>query len=144
MGPDHFYLIKMRVNNIVGYVGIILIFSFMIFAAKNFFSNEEDINGNMIIEEVKADHGNFQIVELGFKNYNYYPNTINLKYNVPTKIIVDTNNVKGCMRSIVIPDFNVRKLVKENDNVITFVPNQKGIFKFSCSMGMGFGSIVVE
>ena len=141
MGLNLFYLIKMKINKIISIIGITLILAFTLVAMINFFSYKENIN---IIKEVKADSGDFQTVQLGFKDYNYYPNIIKLKYNVPAKIVVDTSKVKGCMRSIVIPDFNVRKLIKENDNVISFTPDKKGVFKFSCSMGMGFGRIVVE
>ena len=85
-----------------------------------------------------------QVVELSMQNYNYYPQTINLKYNVPAKIVVDTKSVVGCLRSIVIPDFKVRKLITEKDNVIRFTPDKKGTFSYSCSMGMGFGRIIVS
>ena len=58
--------------------------------------------------------------------------------------MVDTNKVRGCLQSIVIPDFGVRKFVTAKDNIISFVPDKKGTFSFSCSMGMGFGKIVVS
>ena len=95
------------------------------------------------IKDVNTNNGE-QIVQLSMRDYNYYPNVINLKYNVPAKIIVDTNKVKGCLQSIVIPDFGVRKYVTAKDNIISFTPNKKGTFSFSCSMGMGFGKIVVS
>jgi plastocyanin domain-containing protein len=63
---------------------------------------------------------------------------------VPAEIVVDTNKVKGCLQSIVIPDFNVRKYVTPKDNVIRFIPDKKGKFSYSCSMGMGYGQIIVN
>ena len=144
MGPDHFYLLKMQLGKLLGIIGVILIGVFLLVAIRNYFSNN-DLNSNTI-QEVKAsgDNTNSQVVELGMKNYNYYPNVINLKYNMPTKIVVDTSKVKGCLQSIVIPDFGIRKFVTAKDNVISFTPNKKGTFSFSCSMGMGFGKIVVS
>lgn len=133
----------MQLGKLLGIIGIILMSVFFLVAARNFFSNRDDISNN-IVKEIVAKIGKEQVIELTMKDYNYYPNTINLKYNVPTKIIVNTDKVKGCLRSIVIPDFGIRKLITENDNVISFTPNKKGTFSFSCSMGMGFGKIVVS
>ncbi|MBS3160911.1 cupredoxin domain-containing protein [Candidatus Woesearchaeota archaeon] len=136
---------KMQLGKLLGIIGIILISVFLLVAIRNYFSNSQITNN--IVKEVDAgakNNGEEQIVDLSVKNYNYYPNTINLKYNVPAKIVVDTNKVRGCLQSIVIPDFGVRKFVTAKDNIISFVPDKKGTFSFSCSMGMGFGKIVVS
>ncbi|AJF62781.1 MAG: hypothetical protein QT11_C0001G0640 [archaeon GW2011_AR20] len=135
----------MQLGKLLGIIGIILISVFLLVAIRNYFSNSQITNN--IVKEVDAgakNNGEEQIVDLSVKNYNYYPNTINLKYNVPAKIVVDTNKVRGCLQSIVIPDFGVRKFVTAKDNIISFVPDKKGTFSFSCSMGMGFGKIVVS
>src|SRR3989344_3362013 len=137
----------MQSGKLLGIIGIILISVFLLIAIRNFFSNTQKIESGSIIQEVSAgvkNNGEEQVVNLGIKNYNYYPNVLNLKYNVPAKIVVDTNKVKGCLQSIVIPDFGIRKFVRANDNIISFTPNKKGTFSFSCSMGMGFGKIVVS
>ncbi|MEK6863016.1 MAG: cupredoxin domain-containing protein [Nanoarchaeota archaeon] len=141
MDQNHFYLVKMQLGKLLSIIGIILISVFLLVAIRNFFSNNK-INTNDI-KDVNTNNGE-QIVQLSMRDYNYYPNVINLKYNVPAKIIVDTNKVKGCLQSIVIPDFGVRKYVTAKDNIISFTPNKKGTFSFSCSMGMGFGKIVVS
>ena len=133
----------MQSGKLLGIIGIILISVFLLVSIRNYFS-WNSINTNVIGEVGANDNSNGQVIELGMKNYNYYPNTINLKYNVPAKIVVDTNQVKGCLKSIVIPDFGIRKLVTDRDNVISFTPNKKGTFSFSCSMGMGFGKIIVS
>ena len=135
----------MQLGKLLGIIGIILISVFLLVAIRNYFSNSQITNN--IVKEVDAgakNNGEEQIVDLSVKNYNYYPNTINLKYKVPAKIVVDTNKVRGCLQSIVIPDFGVRKFVTAKDNIISFVPDKKGTFSFSCSMGMGFGKIVVS
>ena len=117
---------------------IIAIGSFVFITAKPERSNV--ITGRAI----DAGNAEIQKMTLSVKNYNYYPNTINLQYNVPAKIVVDTDKVRGCFQNIAIPEFNIRKLVRQGDNVISFIPNKKGTFSFSCSMGMGFGKIVVS
>lgn len=141
MGQNHFYLVKMNLGKLLTIIGIILISVFLLVAIRNFFSNNR-INTNDI-KYVNANNSE-QVVQLSMKDYNYYPKVINLKYNVPAKIIVDTNKVKGCLQSIVIPDFGVRKYVTAKDNIISFTPNKRGTFSFSCSMGMGFGKIIVS
>ena len=144
MAQDHFYLVKMsNTAKIIGIVGLILLSVFVLVAARNYLSGGNNINNNIINNE-NANNDNEQVVQLTMKNSNYYPNIINLKYNIPAKIVVDTNTVRGCLRSIVIPDFNVRKSITPNDNVISFTPNKRGTFRFSCSMGMGFGKIIVN
>ena len=135
----------MQLGKLLGIMGIILMSVFLLVAIRNYFSNNTIVKTGSIVQEVNAgDDKDAQLVQLTMKDYNYYPNTINLKYNVPAKIIVDTNKVKGCLQSIVIPDFGIRKFVRANDNIISFTPNKKGTFSFSCSMGMGFGKIVVS
>src|SRR3989344_6059622 len=144
MDLGHFYLVNMKIElgigKLLGIFGVILIAIFLIFAVKNSFSKENNVNGNAVNDNIV--NGEEQVVDLTVKGYNYYPNTINLQYNVPAKIVVDTDKVKGCLQNIAIPEFNIRKLVRQGDNVISFIPNKKGTFSFSCSMGMGFGKIV--
>ena len=133
----------MQLGKILGVIGIILIGIFLLVSIRNIFSNSP--NTEDIVREVNAgSNDKEQVVELSTKDYNYFPNIINLKYNVPAKIVVDTNKVRGCLQSIVIPDFGIRKFVRANDNVISFTPNKKGAFSFSCSTGMGFGKIIVN
>ena len=133
----------MNIGKLLGIIGIILMATFLLVAARNFFGN-----GNVDAQEVQEvpseNTGEVQVIDLTVKDYNYYPQVIDLKYNVPAKIIVDTDKVKGCLQSIVIPDFGIRKTVTSKNNIIEFTPDKKGTFSFSCSMGMGFGKIVVS
>jgi len=133
----------MNIGKLLGIIGIILMLTFLLVAARNIFSNS-NVNAANILENDNVNNDEEQVVDLTVKNYNYFPQIINLKYNIPAKIIVDTNKVRGCLQSIVIPDFNIKKFVTSKDNIISFIPNKKGTFSFSCSMGMGFGKIVVS
>ncbi len=85
-----------------------------------------------------------QTAILRFENYEYVltPNT--LKKGIPVKITVDTETVDGCMRSVVIGDFGVRKYVTPTDNIIEFTPNKEGTFLIACSMNMGRGFFSVS
>jgi len=133
----------MNIGKLLGIIGVILMATFLLVAARNIFSNGR-VDAAIVSDTPTESNGEEQVVDLTVKDYNYYPQVINLKYNIPAKIVVDTNKVRGCLQSIVISDFGIRKLVTAKDNVISFTPNKKGTFSFSCSMGMGFGKIVVS
>jgi len=84
-----------------------------------------------------------QKVMLSMKNYNYYPNTITVKANMPVSISLDSS-VTGCFRAIVIKDFGVNEWLKTPKDQVTFTPTKKGTYRFACAMGMGTGTIIVE
>ena len=144
MGQDHFYSDNMNSGKIIGIIGIFLILIFVTTATKNIVINGFNTDDNVQEEVGKVNNnGEVQRVDLTVKDFNYYPQVLNLKYGVPVEIAVDTKKVKGCLQSIVIQDFGIRKYVTAADNLIKFTPNKKGTFSFSCSMGMGYGKIVV-
>lgn len=86
---------------------------------------------------------NAQKITIGMKNYNYYPNTIKVKVNLPVEITLDSS-VKGCYRSFSVPKFKVNKYSQDSGDKIIFTPSERGVFVFRCGMGMGTGTLVVE
>ncbi len=94
-------------------------------------------------DAVSQTSGDVQQVTLSIKNYNYYPQTITVKQGVPVRLTLDSS-VTGCYRTFVIPAFGVNSYSKDSTDVIIFTPTTKGIFKFQCSMGMGYGTLIVE
>lgn len=133
----------MKTETLIGILGMVLVGVFVALAARNYAHGNTapvDVSGR----GVQAAAGTANAITLGFRNFNYYPEIISLQYNVPARITVDTAAVQGCFRSIVIPDFGIRKYITEADNVISFIPDKKGTFSFSCAMGMGAGKIVVS
>lgn len=84
-----------------------------------------------------------QQITLSMKNANYYPNTITVKENVPVALTLD-KSVGGCLRSFTIKDLGVNKYSAQPADTITFTPTKKGTYRFACSMGMGFGTLIVE
>lgn len=105
-----------------------------------FFFDNGNINGN-IIQQVDA--GEVQKIILSEKDYNYYPNEIKVKAGEPVSISLDSS-VKGCLRSFTIKDLGIFKSLKTPQDTITFTPTKKGTYKFTCSMGMGYGTFIVE
>ena len=84
-----------------------------------------------------------QKVVIGMKNLNYFPNTITVKAGKPVSITLDSS-VQGCLRSFNIRDLGVSGFARTPDQTIDFTPQQKGTYTFTCAMGMGRGTLVVE
>jgi len=127
---------------ILGVVALVVIAVFGFISASALSGGEKTTNtGNTA---TSGNNGEVQTAVLQYKNYEYKltPNT--LKKGVPVKITVDTNTVVGCMRDIVIADFNVRKSVTPADNIIEFTPDKDGTFWIVCSMNMGRGTFSVS
>ncbi|KKQ20399.1 MAG: hypothetical protein US35_C0040G0013, partial [Parcubacteria group bacterium GW2011_GWA2_37_10] len=101
------------------------------------------VNGNVVSEGGQVLQGETQKVVIGEKNLNYYPNEIKVKAGQPVSISLDSS-VTGCLRSFNIKDLGVSKNAKTPSDTINFTPTKKGTFRFACSMGMGYGNIIVK
>ena len=99
--------------------------------------------GNVVNEVGNVNNEDIQKINLGFKNYNYYPNTITVKQGVPVEITLDSS-VRGCYRSFNIKSLGVSKYSSGASDTIKFTPDKKGTFEFACGMRMGTGTIIVE
>ena len=85
-----------------------------------------------------------QEIQLSVQGSSYMPSPIRVKKGIPVRLVADMSRIPGCSRSIVIPEFGIRKVLSASDNIIEFTPDKSGTFDFSCSMGMYRGKIVVE
>ena len=86
--------------------------------------------------------GETQKVILGMKNFNYYPDEVKVNANQPVELSLD-KSVAGCLRSFTIRDLGISKLLRTAEDKLIFTP-KKGVYTFACSMGMGYGKLVVE
>ena len=103
----------------------------------------DGITGNTINDNSNNDNlENVQKVILGMKNYNYFPSVINVKAGLPVEITLD-ETVRGCLRSFSVRDLGISEFSQSLNEKIIFTPNKKGSFKFSCVMGMGYGTMNV-
>ncbi len=105
-----------------------------------FVNGKTQVTGNVVAGPTLD--GEVQKVTLGTKDYNYWPNEITVKAGKPVELTMDSS-VKGCLRSFAIRDLGISGYSKNPAEKITFTPTQKGAFKFTCSMGMGYGTINV-
>ena len=53
-------------------------------------------------------------------------------------------SVSGCYRSFNIRDIGVSQYSKDPSQKITFTPTKPGTYTFACSMGMGYGKLIVK
>ncbi len=98
--------------------------------------------------EVKAEavlKEGIQEIELVMENSQYSPNVILAKKGIPLRINIIAKETAGCASELVIPDFNIKKIVGPGSTgVVEIQPDETGTFKFRCSMDMARGKIVVQ
>lgn len=72
----------------------------------------------------------------------YTPNVLYVEKGIPVKMIIDGKKLTSCNNQIIIPEFNIIKVLKQGENIIEFTPTSNDI-SFSCYMGMINGTIKV-
>ncbi|MDP4012280.1 MAG: sulfite exporter TauE/SafE family protein [Candidatus Nanoarchaeia archaeon] len=78
-----------------------------------------------------------QVVEMVISGYEYSPSRFKVKQGVPVEFVIDASRAAGCAHVITIPKLNIIEfLPSQGKKVISFVPKEKGLIPFSCSMGM--------
>ena len=124
-------------------VGIIILISFFGYFILG--SSDDGVIAGSITGDIVAVNSNkgVQKVVLGLKDFNYYPNTIKVKAGKPVSISLD-KTVYGCLRDFTIRDFGIRKYLRSPSDAVEFTPTKPGVYRFSCSMGMGTGTLIVE
>ena len=119
-----------------GIIILITFFGYFILGS----SDDSSIIGSVIAVDSNKEA---QKVVLGLKDFNYYPNTIKVKANKPVSISLD-KSVYGCLRDFTIREFGIRKYLRTPSDTVEFTPTKPGVYRFSCSMGMGTGTLIVE
>lgn len=86
-----------------------------------------------------------QTASLTLTDRGYVPQTLTIKKGIPLELTVTNNEARGCIQGFVIPDLNIRKIVRLGDSaVISFTPQKTGKIGFTCSMGMYYGEFIVQ
>lgn len=128
-------------------LGILMLAIILIIGVYAYFGSAKDngnsITGNVVAEEPQVLKGEIQKVVLSQKDLNYYPPEVRVKAGQPVSISID-EKVRGCLRAITIRDLGISKYLKTGVDSLDFTPTKKGVFKIACSMGMGYGKLIVE
>lgn len=93
---------------------------------------------NIKVQVIKATYG----PPLGF-----YPTEFTVKAGFPVRLeVYASENGRGCMGSIAIPDFtsDIQDFTKGQTNVFEFTPITPGEYPIVCAMGIPHGTIFVE
>lgn len=118
----------------------IVIFSLLTFA----YINNKSNNSKVVSKEDATGNLAQQIVNVRVEGSQYIMQPSQLKIGTPTKLIFDMSTVRGCARSVILPEFGVRKMLSNSDNSIDFLPMKQGNFKIACSMNMYTGQFSVN
>lgn len=103
-----------------------------------------ETTSNPVQENTVEEIEGVQTVTLSWGKLNYNPEVIRVSAGKPVKIIADLNRLRGCFQSLVIPELGIETYFDENNPTLEFTPTEKGTFSFSCSMGMGKGTLIVQ
>ena len=142
--PNHYVynqdIIKTKMKNttLLFIVAIIIITAFLVIS-----KGGKDQTIDYVSDSNPNPGSEVQKVIISAKDLNYYPSTIKLKSGVPVSLSLD-EKVKGCLRSFTIKSLGISKYLKTTEDSLDFTPKNKGTFAFACSMGMGYGKLIVE
>jgi len=73
----------------------------------------------------------------------YAPDTLYVREGIPVRWDIYGNERMGCASSLVLREFGVREFLRPGFNTVEFTPNRVGTYRFTCSMGMTRGTMVV-
>ncbi|MFH2019414.1 MAG: sulfite exporter TauE/SafE family protein [bacterium] len=93
---------------------------------------------------VKLENG-VQKITISVSNHGYSPTHFQVSKDVPVELTLKTEGgVYSCATAFTFRAFNISDLLKPNESKVhTFTPTKKGIYTFSCSMGMYSGTMEV-
>jgi len=86
-----------------------------------------------------------QVATVTLTENGYVPDTIKLKRGKLARITFVRAVEATCGTAVVIPAFNIKRdLPLKEPVVIDFTPGKRGVFNFTCGMGMLEGKIIVQ
>jgi len=88
--------------------------------------------------------GKFQTVEMHVTSRGFEPSTLTVKAGTPVRWVIQGDQVSGCTSRVIVPSFDISQNIRYGENVVSFMPVQKGEIAFSCGMGMVRGKFIVE
>lgn len=107
-----------------------------------FFSDErfQPNSTNTTVQRV----GQIQVAKLKVTNHGYTPNEFTVAVGKPVQLTLESNETYSCALSFILKEFGVSVTLRPTDTqTVSFTPNKRGDFTFSCSMGMYSGTLHV-
>lgn len=105
--------------------------------------SEKTVESTLTGGEAAIIQNGVQIVQ-GEVEPSAYPVLV-VQRGVPVRfnLHADPENLNGCNRAIVIPEFDIQKKLEPGDNIVEFTPEKTGTFGYTCWMGMITSEITV-
>jgi len=86
-----------------------------------------------------------QSVRITISERGYEPASFRLRKGVQARLSFLRTTDATCGKEIVLPDFNLRRALPLNQEVVlTFIPTKGGTFSFVCGMNMLRGQLMVQ
>jgi uncharacterized protein len=89
------------------------------------------------------DAGEYQIINMDLTYKGYEPNVLFAKNDTPVRWVINVKEMTGCTNEILLPDYGIKRKLKQGENIIEFIPDKLGDIKFSCWMQMVWGKFVI-
>ncbi|MEK6922223.1 MAG: sulfite exporter TauE/SafE family protein [Nanoarchaeota archaeon] len=115
----------------------------------NVVPNTEGIKGAEILnnnnQPEKIPNGPTQKLSMEIsRERGFYPNSFTVRKNIPVELNIDTKlPLRGCMSTLIIPDYNVAHLLSLGKTTLKFTPTTEGTVPFTCSMGARMGEFII-
>lgn len=86
-----------------------------------------------------------QQIDVAVLDQGYSPSVVKLKANMPAQINF-VGKSYGCAGAVISKDFwsGIKVVPVGKELAVTFTPTKPGTYRYTCSMGMYSGTIVVE
>ncbi|MBU0625515.1 sulfite exporter TauE/SafE family protein [Patescibacteria group bacterium] len=93
--------------------------------------------------EVRTENGE-QVIQMEVTSrLEYAPDILYVRVGVPVRWEIYGDARMGCASSLVLREFGIRTFLNPGFNTVKFTPNRSGTFRFTCSMGMTQGTMIV-
>jgi sulfite exporter TauE/SafE len=103
----------------------------------------QDSNDTISESSISIDQSGYQIIRMNVTRYGWEPNSFVLKKGVPVKWEINGQEINGCNNEIIVNSFGLRIPIEEGIQTVEFTPEEEGIVRWSCWMGMIPGQFIV-
>ncbi|MBN1792174.1 sulfite exporter TauE/SafE family protein [Candidatus Woesearchaeota archaeon] len=86
----------------------------------------------------------YQEIRMDVLRSGWSPDTFVLKKGVPVKWIVNGKEITGCNNAIQVPKYGLNFKITPGEQTIEFTPDESGVVRWSCWMGMIPGTFIVK
>lgn len=99
---------------------------------------------SQVLSAATIDEQGYQNVKITVRQDGYATNTNTIKKGIPVKLVLTSEDVKGCAQTFNIPSLNISVSLPTNgEKIIEFIPKEPGRITYSCAIGVYNGYLDV-